>query len=131
MTRFRLFFALFSKYINFLHISFIFQKNPFKRKFPLKWKRWSRDIMNFPQCSLALNLAPPPPPPPAFVKPGRQHKRQVCSRLSILPACQQVATSLTISSRCNKSVKIRLVVQLVIYCRLVTTCCNNLQQACG
>ena len=34
---------------------------------------------------------------------------QTCCKLSILPACQQVATSLSTSSSCNKSVKIRLV----------------------
>ena len=73
----------------------------------------------------------PPPPPPS--------QPQTCCRLSILPlvaTCQQVATSLSISSSCIKSVKIRLVAT----CHL-QTCYNllkhvatsmliNLQQVC-
>ena len=60
-----------------------------------------------------------------------------CCKLSILPTGEQVATSLSISSSCNKSVKIRLVENCYLQ-----TCYNllnklqpveiiNLQQVCS
>ena len=49
---------------------------------------------------------------------------QSCFKLSVLyqlvAICQQVATNLSISSSCNKSVKIMLVQPII--CRLVITC---------
>ena len=60
---------------------------------------------------------------------------QTCCKLSISPdcyctTCWQFATDLLISSSCNKPFKIKLIATCHLY-RLVTTCCKNLQQACG
>ena len=50
------------------------------------------------------------------------HRRVVsCQFYRLVTTCQQVSRNLSISSSCDKSVKIRL----------VATCWNNLQQACG
>ena len=48
---------------------------------------------------------------------------QACCKLSVLPACCNLSTNFSISSSCNKSVKIRLVTT----CRL-QTCYNLLKQ---
>ena len=56
------------------------------------------------------------------------HMLWTCTQPKTIQTCQQVATNLSISSSCNKSVRIRLVAFVI--CRLVTACWNTLQQIC-
>ena len=63
-------------------------------------------------------------------QPRLDTQPQTYCKLSILPACQQLPTSLSISSSCKKSVKIRLVANCHLQTCKLKQVAINLQQFC-